>query len=517
MKTITILLMMLAIITKISGFGRDVVLSYYYGVSNITDAYLVAITIPTVIFSFIGIGISTNLIPMYNNIKKEKGIQDAEKFINDVINFSIILCSLIVMIAFPLSGGIVRVIAPGLCDQTLNLAIDFTKITIIGIYFSVGISIFTGYLHLKKSFIAPTLMGIPLNVIMIIFIAISHNYSIQILSIGSVLSLAFQFLFLIPFAYKQGYSYSFELDRNNPYLKKMVLLSIPVIIGVSVNQINVLIDKSIASRMIIGSISALTYANRMNLFVKGIFISTIASLMYPTLSKMSAENNVHGYKKTLIEAINVINLLVIPISIISMMFSEIIIKLIFGRGAFNSTAVLRTAHSLIFYSIGMIGIGHREILSRAFYSLQDTKTPMINAVTGVVVNIIFNIVLSDIMGIKGLALASSIAAVSTSLLLTISLRKKIGSFGLKNMTLSFIKILCASIITGMLSKIFYNYLIKNMFKSSLALFVSLLAGVFIYIFLVLLMKVDEVEKIVGVIKKKMRNYKKVVEVKNEDD
>ncbi len=122
-----------------------------------------------------------------------------------------------------------------------------------------------------------------------------------------------------------------------------------------------------------------------------------------------------------------------------MIFAEPVVSLVFGRGAFDAVAMDMTVSSLFYYSIGMLGVGLRDILSRAFYSMQDTKTPMLNASVAALMNIVLNIVLSRFMGIGGLALATSISALFCTGTLFVSLRKKAGPLGLKSVAISLLK------------------------------------------------------------------------------
>jgi putative peptidoglycan lipid II flippase len=151
----------------------------------------------------------------------------------------------------------------------------------------------------------------------------------------------------------------------------------------------------------------------------------------------------------------------------------------------------------------MIGFGLREVLSRAFYSLQDTKIPMINATIAMVINIVLNIILSKFLGIGGLALATSISAIFCTSLLFISLRKKIGSFGMKNITISFIKILCASLVMGVIAKVFYDILLNNI-NANLSLILSIGIGAVVYFIIIYFMKIEEVDIIVNAVKKKLK-------------
>ena len=259
----------------------------------------------------------------------------------------------------------------------------------------------------------------------------------------------------------------------------MVIIALPVIIGQSVNQINVLVDRTLASGIAVGGISALNYASRLNGFVQSLFVASITTVMYPMISKMAAAKNMKGLKSYVSEAISTINLLVIPATIGAMIFSKEIVALLFGRGAFTPEAVAMTGNALFYYSIGMIAFGLRDILSRAFYALQDTKTPMINATIAVVINIVLNIVLSRFLGIGGLALATSISGIVSAFLMFITLRKKIGPFGLKEISISFIKISIASVLMGLIAYTSFSFL-GSLVSQNLALILAIGVGALVY-------------------------------------
>ncbi len=354
---------------------------------------------------------------------------------------------------------------------------------------------------MKNNFIVPAIIGIPLNVVSMVAIILSSKTSYSLLPIGILIATASQLLLLIPFAIQKGFSHKLKLNRFDENLKAMIYIAIPVIIGVSVNQINILVDRTIASQIAIGGISALNYANRLNLFIQSIFVISITTVIYPTISKLALENNYLGLKKTVGKAISGISVFVVPSAIGAMIFAKPVIMLLFGRGAFDTNAIAMTSSALTFYSIGIIGFGLREVLSRTFYSMADTKTPMINAAIGMILNIILNIILSRYLGIGGLALATSIAAMFTTALMFISLRKKIGPFGMKQISISFLKILFASLIMGLLAKLSFNNL-TSAISQNLSLIIAIAVGAVSYFAIIYFMKIEDVDVIVGAIKKK---------------
>lgn len=502
MKKTALLLMIITVLSKLMGFARDMTLSYFYGASSITDAYLIAMTIPSVIFGFIGTGIATGYIPMYSKIENLEGSKESSRFTNNLINILVVISTILFIFGLIFTAPLVKLFASGFEGETLELAVKFTKISLAGMYFTGLISVFNGYLQLKDNYTIPALVGFPLNLFTILAIILSSKGNIIILVIGTVIATASQLLFILPFVYKKGYRYKPVFDLKDKHMKHMVYIALPVILGASVNQINVLVDRTIASRVAVGGITALNYANRLNGFVQGIFVLSITTALYPMISKMAAENNIDGLKKSISEAINGINLLVIPATIGSMIFAKPVVMLLFGRGKFDSEALAMTSVALVFYSVGMIGFGLREVLSRAFYAMQDTKTPAINAAIAVVLNIILNIILSRYMGIGGLALATSISAIIGTALLFISLRKKVGAFGMKHITISFVKILGASLVMGLIAKLAFNGINAHA-SQNLALIAAIGVGALVYFVMIYFMKIEEVDSLIGMVKGKI--------------
>jgi len=165
-----------------------------------------------------------------------------------------------------------------------------------------------------------------------------------------------------------------------------------------------------------------------------------------------------------------------------------------------------TSNALFYYSIGMVAIGLQAILSRGYYSMKDTKTPMVIGTIGMIINIILNIILSKYLGIGGLALATSIAAIVTSILMFISLRKKIGRFGIKQISTSFIKILFASLIMSLIAKTSFIYLKNNVFTQNISLVIAIIFGVIVYFAIIFFMRIEEVDVIVKAIKRKIKKW-----------
>ncbi len=502
-------LMVATLIAKTIGFARELTLASYYGTSSISDIFLVAMNIPAVIFTAIGTSLGTAFIPLYNEIDSDIGSEETLKFTNNVFNLVVFVCISMSILGVVFAPNIVNLFAVGFEGEILNQAIYFTRVLILGLIF-IGMSyIMMAYLQVRDKFIVTGFMPIPYNILIIVSIILSYTTNLYILPWGTLIGLSLQFVFLYPFASKEGYKYNPYININDKYIKKMIYLIIPVIMGVAVNQINTIVDRTIASTLIEGSISALNYATKLNQFFMGIFIVSITSAVYPTLSKLSITENKEYFNKTIVRYINIVIILTIPISIGCILLSRPIVSILFQRGAFDERATYMTTVALTFYSIGMIGYGLRDILGKIFYSIRDTKTPMINGIVAVVLNIILNLFFIKYtnMQLAGLALATSISAIFTVIILFISLRKKIGYFGEDKISFVIVKSLVATSVMSVCIVYMYRFM-EFMFMSLeigkiLNLLITFVVSIIIYIFSLKILEVEEMNFLLELIKSRL--------------
>lgn len=502
-KRAALTIMVVTIVSKIFGFARDLTLSYFYGASNTSDAYLISIAIPGSIFSFITAGLTAGYVPMYTRISQEQGRKEADGFTNNLVNILLATCTVIVVLVFIFSNPIVRLFASGFKGQTFALAVKLTEISILSIYFAGLVSVFSGYLQIKGNFAIPASVGFPMNFCIILSILLSSLMNnTYILGIGYVLATASQFVLFVPSLKRNGYTHEKRFDVKDEHIVNLAFLMLPLIVGSSINQINVFVDRTMASRLASGGISALNYADKVNSFPVGLFALPISTALYPAMSKMAAEKNTAGFKKSLSEAITSANLFMVPSMIGAMVFATPIVSLLFGRGAFDQAAIHMTSQALFFYSVGMVAYGLRLIATRAFHSLQDTKTPMTNGAIGAALNIFLNIVLSKYMGVPGLALATALSALFTTGLLFVSLRKKVGPFGMTQTLISFLKTLFASGIMGGAGLICFNQLTSTLTQNS-AMLISLGVAGISYAIAIYFMKIPDVEIMLKAVKKRL--------------
>lgn len=505
----TVALMIVTMFSKVIGFVRELVLGALYGATTYSDIFIASSNIPKVLFTLVATALATTFIPLYYENLREGGEEKALKFSNNILNITIILGIILSTISFIFAEPIVKIFAMGFKGETFRQTVLFTRIIIFGAIFTGLSNIMKSYLQSKDSFAIPGLIGLPYNIILITSMLLSVKLkNVYVLPIGMFFAMASQFFFQVPFAYKKGYKYKLFVDFKDEYVKKMLILVAPIVIGVAVDQINIMVDKTLASTLVEGSISALNYADRLKGFVTGMFIASISSVVYPQFSKLSSMVDKTEFYSFIRKSINSVIIIIMPMTIGAMVLSEPIVRILFQRGAFDARATEMTSVALIFYSIGLIGVGLRDILTKIFYSIQDTKTPMINATIAVLMNILMNIMFIKYLKHAGLALATSLSSIICILLLFRSLKNKIGEFEQNKIIAVFLKSTIASIVMGIISKSTYKLLISilgtNFFMDVISLGIAIIVGAIIYALLIIIFKVDEISIITDLLKKKIK-------------
>ena len=259
----TFALMVVTLLTKVSGLLREMVLMYAYGTSMYSDVYITAMNIPQVLFAAIGAALVTTFIPLYHESLENGGKERAIKFSNNIICIVVIISLALAGLGYIFAEPLVKLFAMNFEGEKLIATTRFVRILMIGVT-CIGLSnIMTSYLQIQGNFTIPGMVGFPYNIVVIGSIAISAiTKNIDILAIGGLIGMVVQLLFQIPFAIKKGFEFKPTLELKDEYLKKMLWLVVPVFIGVAVNQVNTMVDRSLASGLGDGVITAINSANR---------------------------------------------------------------------------------------------------------------------------------------------------------------------------------------------------------------------------------------------------------------
>lgn len=508
MKATTIILMIITITSKVIGALRDAVLARLFGTGDVAAAFNLAMSIPVVIFSFISVGITTGFIPTYKRLEDREGYLIADRFTSNLGNIILVISLILMVICQIFAKQITYLFAFKLESGPRELTTIFTQITYFSLPAMAVATVYRGYLNCKNEFVVPAIQGFILNFFILISLFLGKYVNVYFLAIGLTFATIAQFVPYIPAIKKRKFKWTKILNIREPEIKSMLIMAIPVIFGTSISQLNIIIDKNLSS-LILGTqgINVMNYSSKLSEFVNGIVIVSITTVAYPLLSKIASRGNIKEFKKTILDTLTSMNILVLPAMIGLAVLSEPIVRLVYEGGIFKPEDTVLTAPCLLFYALGLLAIGARDVLFKSFYSLKDTKTPTINSFYMVLVNIVTSIILSRFIGLTGLALGSTIAAYYGAITLYLRLRKKIGEFSdLKIFKEENIKMIIASLLMGAFAYISFS-LLNNIFGSNVSLLISIMMSALVYLILLLLFRVKELYALLNSIKNKLSRKK----------
>ena len=492
MKKIIIIVMIFNLISKFFAFFRELSLAYFFGASSLTDAYIVAFSIPTIIFGIVGAGILNGFIPIYSQIRESLGSHSAKKFTNNFSNIMLIICFFIFVFGFLFSSYLVKIFSYGFDKNTLELASFFTKISIFSIFPITLVSIFLGYLQLNNKFFSVAFMGVPTNLLYIIGTYISYkNNNFVLLVFFSCFALFFQFIFLCPFIFKTGYRHNFKINIQDKNLHQLLILSIPIILGTSLEQINILIDRTVASNLSSGAVTILNYSGKLNGAILSLAVMTILNILFSKFSTLVSQNRIDLLKEKIKYIINMIFIFAFPIMFGIIILSKEISMFIFGRGNLDKNLVLTIAKCLSYYSLCFVALCLRDLSTKIFYSFKNSRTPVINSSIGIVLNIILNIILSKYLGVSGIALATSISTIFISILLFYNLKKYNIYLDKSNLVVLY-KVILASFFMTIVIYISKKYFIS---LGKLNIFIYIIVSGISYIFAIFVLKIEEIKEL----------------------
>ncbi len=492
------------VLSKLLGLLRGSAVALFYGTDYVASAYSMASQIPVNFFDMIlGSAVSSAFIPVYNKFYETDGRKRADGFASRFINLITVVTVLLSVMGVAFSPQIIKVMGSGMAPQTANLASQLLKIMFPLVIFTGLAFSLVGILQSLGEFKIPAIMSLISNLVCIVYLfTMNDRFGIYGLSAALLIGWAMQFVILIYPAKRRGFSYSLKSGFLDSGFKDVAKLALPVLLASWVQPINTMVNIGIASGLADGSgIAVLDYANKLYIIAASAFSMAVTNYIFPRLSKLSATGSKREWSDTLKSSIRTVVFVVLPIMIVFLCGSEEIIRIIYGRGQFGEESVQMTSAVLQFYSLGMIWFALQEIFNKAFYSVMDSKTPVISAVGGIVINVILSYILSGSMGVCGLALAASVSALVCCIFSFIMLKRK--TDGMKN--LSILKLVISGLLGLTVCIIARQFALgiivgEGFISSLLVLLISAAACGLVYIASAFLLKVKETEIIGKLIK-----------------
>jgi putative peptidoglycan lipid II flippase len=441
------------VLSRVLGFARDVVIALFLGAGPGADAFFVAFRIPNLLRRLFAEGaLSAAFIPTFVETLHKDGRVQAAQLARVACTVAAIILALVTLAGILFSSGLVQLIAPGFLHDAakFQLTVDLNRIMFPYIFFISLVALASGVLNSMGRFAAPAAAPALLNICMIasvvLFSTVFHANPVYELAWGVVAAGVMQLALQIPFIAAEGIRLRPNFNFRHPALKRMGVLFLPAAFGGAVYQINVMVGTILASMLPVGGVSWLYYADRLVELPLGVFAIALGTAVLPSMSRQAADGDMAGLTHSVSFALRIIAFFTIPASVALILLGEPIIAVLFQRGLFTVTDTQQTTLALVWYTAGLWAFSGLKVVTQAFYSLKDTRTPVWVAIGAVIVNLVVGLLLMGPMQQGGLALATSLAAAFNVAVLFAILIKRLGSFPSSYFSLSIARMCAASAV-----------------------------------------------------------------------
>jgi len=417
-------------ISRVLGLIRDVVIAYFFGAKFGTDAFFVAFKIPNLFRRMFAEGaFNQAFVPVLSEYKENGERQEVVDLVGATLGALSLVLVLITAIGVLAAPVVITIFAPGFAAHGAKvvLASEMLRWTFPYLLFISLTALFGGVLNTYGRFAIPAVTPALLNVAIIaavLFVSPELTQPIVGLAIGVFLGGVVQLALQIAAVKKLGLLGPMRFNYSHAGVKKIMRLMAPAMFGASVSQINLLLDTLIASLLTVGSISWLYYSDRLVEFPLGVFGIALATVILPNLSRQYARGDKTAFSETLDWALRLVLIVAVPAALALAVLATPLLATIFLYGEFGLHDLAMASESLMAYSFGLIAFILIKILAPAYFSRQDTKTPVKIGLIAMAVNLVLNLLLMGPMGHTGLALATSVAAFVNAGLLYAGLKRR---------------------------------------------------------------------------------------------
>lgn len=505
----------------ILGFVRTGTYNAAFGTSPEVEAFYAAQRIPELLFVVVAGGaLGSAFIPVFTRYLKPELQDHAWQLASTVMTLSFVSAGLLALVIALFAPVIVpTILTPGWDSAQQALTVELTRILLMTTVIFTVSGLCMGILNAHQSFIFPALASIMYNIgqifgaVVIARILTPYSLSgeasavnVYGLAYGAIIGAGLHLLIQVPALFKIRARLRPMFKWRLEGVREVLTLMLPRVLGLSVVQINFVVNVAFASTMVTGSQTALTVSWFLMFFVLGVIAQSVGTAIFPTLSALAADRDMVNYKARLVTAMRSILFLAFPATAGLILLGEPLVS-IYERGDWTRTATQATAWALSFFALGITGHSLLEVLSRAFYALSDTWTPVKVGIVAILANIALSIVFIQFVGepdslirgrFAGLALANSLTTMVEALVLWWLLNRRIGDIGTADVLHTVSRSIFATI--GMTVVILLLWGVLGDLPQLARLFVGAGVGVGVYFALAFLLRMDEV----GMIRRRLK-------------
>ncbi len=500
----SLILTVAALASRLLGWVRLLVIGSQFGASRELDAYFAAFRIPDAIFQLVVAGaLSAALIPVFSGYRARDQEREAWKLASSIINLVLIALAGLSLLMAVFAPILVPIVAPGFDAPTTELTVRMTRVMLLSpVFIGMG-AVVSGILNSYQRFTVPAIAPLIYNLAIIasaIFLA--PVMGVEGLAVGVAVGSLLHLVVQLPNLGGVGQRYDLSIGLSHPGVRRVAWLMGPRMLGLAAGQINFIVSISLASGLPEGSITAYNYAFQLSQIPVGVLGVSVAVALFPTLSRDAALGRISEIRRQVSGSLRVLVFLGAPLTAIMIVLARPLAAVFFQYGLFSASSTERTAGALAFFSIGLVGHIVVHVLTRAFYAMQDTRTPVAWAVIAVAINVPLMIWLVGPMGVDGLALALSISAILEVIGLIWALHRRIESVDegavLRSTARSGISALAAALLMrggGVVVEQWFAAILANGIGRLLVLALLSVAGVAIYLLVAAALRSTELDQV----------------------
>jgi putative peptidoglycan lipid II flippase len=446
--------------SRLLGVAREMVLAAFFGAGSgmEMDAFNVAFRVPNLLRDLFAEGAMTAaFVPTFTRTLTTRGREAAWRLGNLVINALVLVTGTLVILGMVFAYPITHAIAPGFAavPGKLELTTQLTRIMLPFLTTVAAAVAMMGMLNSLRRFFIPALSPAMFNVATIVcaFALVPVMWrlglpGIAAIAIGTLLGGLGQMALQWPVLRREGFRYRPVLDLKDPDLREVLRLMGPGTLGLAAVQINVFVNTYLAASQEEGAVSWLSVAFRLMYLPIGLFGVSIATAVLPEVARRANAGDLAGMRRSISGALRMMMMLNVPATVGLVALANPIVAVLLQRGRFTAADTAATAAALMFYAPGLLAYSVVKIASPSFYSLRDSKTPVTVSVISVLANLGINLMLVRVMGFRGLALGTALAAMFNAGTLLFLLRQRLDGLEGRRLVVAFVKIACASVVMG---------------------------------------------------------------------
>lgn len=503
----------ITVASRILGYVRDQRLTLLLGTTGLADSFVLAYRIPNILRRLVGEGSMTaSFIPVFTDYMRNRSREETWEFANRLFwTFCVILSGLTVL-GVIFSPLFVRFFSMFGKNEVQFEAIYLNRLMFPYILFIGMAAMAMAILNCFHIFGPPAATPILLNISFIVFsvAAVWKHFSspAAALAVGVLVGGIFQFFWQVPQLVKRGMNFKFAVSFTDPGVRRVARLMVPGFIGMGIAQINLLVDTIFANAKIMpeGSLVSLYVADRVTELVLGGYAIAVATAIMPMMSHQAAAGDHEGMKKTFLFALRIVSFITIPATVGLVILREPIVQVLFQHGRFVAESTRLTARALLYYSLGLPAFAAVKLIVPAFYSTQDTRTPVRVAVLAMLANVLLNVIFLFYFFAKlkngGPALASALAGYFNVFALFVIFRLRFGRLGTREVAASLGKIVASASVMGVVcwSTLKYSQFDSiEHFIPRLLVFIALIGSATLtYLGLAWAFRCDEISEVYGI-------------------